>query len=270
MNILFTIDENFIEPLAVCLFSIQKQHSENLNFHIYTNAVNEAKLYLEKNKLILEGNNYHFNKINKMDFSNYPIDRHASEANYYRLVAIDKLSEKINKVLYLDVDTIIRKPLQKLYNLDLANNIVGAVQNDTKSKESYFNSGVLLIDLKKWDKLSITDRAIKFIQEHPDKIDYWDQDALNFVLKSQWLELPRVYNSFTHSVKDITSVVILHFVGSTKPWNIGHNDNCSKIYQVYKEQMLQLNVVEKLILRTVRMLKKRYYLIFHIYKLKQS
>ncbi len=98
----------------------------------------------------------------------------------------------------------------------------------------YFNSGLLLIDVKKWLNLDVTTKVLRFIEENPDKLRFHDQDALNAVLHDRWTlcilsGTPKVI--FCQKRKNIQLFMeknnkeetrrrpsIIHFTGHVKPW----------------------------------------------------
>lgn len=72
------------------------------------------------------------------------------------------LPENVNRILYLDCDTIVRHNLNKLWSTTLdeteviAAGIKPTVAQKTRNRLNlpqdryYYNSGVLLVDLAKW------------------------------------------------------------------------------------------------------------------------
>ena len=102
---------------------------------------------------------------------------------------------------------IICEPLKQLWEVDLQDSILGAVQdfvNDKtkeavglQSRDEYFNAGLLLINLKRWKELRIEEKCIQYINEHNGCIVHHDQGVLNGVLAKQWKRLPIENNLMT-------------------------------------------------------------------------
>jgi len=170
------------------------------------------------------------------------------------------VSKKIKKAIYLDCDIIVKKDIKSLYDIDLENYIIGAVTEDliynnkiyklryydaNRQKEFddlkkitnnrqhvYFNSGVMLIDMEKWRKEKITEKAIKMASIIKNYLV--DQTVLNAALSGKTKVLDSKYNEFTnkfelyskHVDMDILKyirdnypkTVIIHYAGK-KPWN---------------------------------------------------
>jgi lipopolysaccharide biosynthesis glycosyltransferase len=102
-------------------------------------------------------------------------------------------------------------------------------------KYLYFNSGVLLVDRRKWCACGATERVFGYIREHIDLCRYHDQDGLNAVLYKERYPLPPVWNQQiglyfikqdvvlkTYGKEAETALrdpVIVHFNGIEKPWH---------------------------------------------------
>jgi lipopolysaccharide biosynthesis glycosyltransferase len=102
----------------------------------------------------------------------------------------------------------------------------------------YFNSGVLLINLSFWRKNNVAERAISFVRNNPDKVQYWDQDALNAILINQWVELPTCWNwqywwrtSYPETEQE---PAIVHFITSDKPWHWSNSHIFKQEYHQYR------------------------------------
>lgn len=108
----------------------------------------------------------------------------------------------IERLLYIDCDTIICNSLEQLFNYDIHEKMLGMVLdayadliNVSKPMETaYYNAGVILINCKKWREEKWENRIVKFINEK--KVDYShpDQDIYNIVCKDEIFRLPIKYN----------------------------------------------------------------------------
>ena len=107
--------------------------------------------------------------------------------------------------MYLDCDTVVAQSLKHLWNVRLGDRIAGAVMEPTIYKEvkesiglgpedGYFNSGVLLVNLKKWREENIQEKLLEFWKEKGGKLFASDQDVINGTLKRRILPLPPRYN----------------------------------------------------------------------------
>lgn len=125
---------------------------------------------------------------------------------FYRL-CIGELLAGEDRAIYLDADTIVNLDIRKLWECGIPENGLAAVpdlfvqkvgdkmiREGVVSREEYFNSGVLLMDIPKVRRVrNIMDKVLNFVlRYHPD---YPDQDALNYLFPHSAI-LPNEYNAF--------------------------------------------------------------------------
>ena len=127
------------------------------------------------------------------------------------------ISEMLNidKVIFLDSDTVTSTCISKLYNIDLEGNTIGAVQHQISPimndwiagynlrfapftdipSAPFFNCGVMVIDCKKWLERNITDKCLEVFKtyEHTRHIKR-DEPAFNVALFNDWLQLDERWN----------------------------------------------------------------------------
>ncbi len=258
--IVFAVDAKFEGSMAVALESLALNASQHTFYQVTViTEKNTELLRLIKKDLETRHSNLKINiccislhnDISKRFWTNSGISR----AAYFRLFIEDVLSD-IGKCIYLDSDVIILSDLSKLFQVDLNDNIIGAVKNAGMEKEYkinkkykeyidnvlcipvhnfYFNSGVLLIDLNKWKEFGVKEKAIKELLQ----IEYLfahDQDLLNKVLVNRSYQLDCSWNyQWTWMVsedKDINldDANIIHYVTGIKPWTYDTSDISPKEY----------------------------------------
>jgi lipopolysaccharide biosynthesis glycosyltransferase len=156
-------------------------------------------------------------------------------AAYYRLLLPNLLLD--DRAIYLDGDTIINGSLDALWNMDFGNSLIAAVEDISVSKSlkfklfgkdiSYFNSGVLSLDLKTFRENRLTERMLDFAQQHKEKITYHDQCVLNYFLQDKWIKLPAKYNLMASHLlnpekysTEMSAPVVVHYNSYYgKPWD---------------------------------------------------
>src|SRR4051794_9072333 len=127
-------------------------------------------------------------------------------AMWYRLLLPELLSD-VDRVLYLDVDTLALDGLAPLWRTDLAGHWVAAVTNvfepwsagrpaalGLPGPAAYFNSGVLLFNLAEMRRDDRGEALRTFAREHANELLWPDQDALNVVLGERRLALHPRWN----------------------------------------------------------------------------
>ena len=204
-------------------------------------------------------------KVTQYNFKDVPALEHSEQlytigfikSSILRLVAMDYLKSKetSGRFLYVDADTMFSKPIDHMWDIDMGDNWLGAVEEFFEKfgheygiyeKEDdcyhyrmqinpkYFNSGVLLFDLDKMPEgLYSTFKNID--NKH---IIFKDQDVLNMISK-EYHQLDTSYNAFYnfhfHNVIGIDTAIneyirldsahIVHFIGWEKPHHKGQPIN---------------------------------------------
>jgi lipopolysaccharide biosynthesis glycosyltransferase len=283
MNICFCIDKKYTMPLVVCLVSLFK-NNPNTCFNIYIINNGLDKFAADSIMTMSTKHNSHVNfiDINTDITKKFPVNHHISQAAYYRLLMDNFIPKTVDKILYLDVDIIINGSVSDLYATNIDEYVLGAVENPNFTRHSvlgmdsdakYFNSGVLLINLKKWRDDAICQKTIDYINDNKEKLLCHDQCAINAVLNGKWFALSPTYN-FQTSYLDknpihgyCTSVlnnakqnpVIIHYTGSSKPWSFGNKHPYKNlflsylrqsVYKDYKYQDINLkNIIKRILPR---------------------
>jgi lipopolysaccharide biosynthesis glycosyltransferase len=165
-------------------------------------------------------------------------------AIYMRFLVPDLVGPGVERVLYLDADTIVRVDLADLWNVDLGRACVGAVTDfgamahqrerlDLGQGGAFFNNGVLLFDVPKWRLSNTTERLLAFLARRGPELLMPDQDAFNLVVAKEICRLPPKWNvqrpifldghrELEMSPGEQKSLMrrpgILHFSHDPKPW----------------------------------------------------
>ncbi|ELP3325892.1 glycosyltransferase family 8 protein [Vibrio alginolyticus] len=233
INICFCSDSNYLKPLELAIFSIVKNCKDKVSFHIIkTDSFSELNILELSSKYDFEVIFY------ELDIQLPPKGRF-SKAMYGRLYLDVILPSSIERVIYLDCDLVVNKSISLLWNIDISDFPIGAVPEDSSiikrslmkryTLNEYFNSGVLLINLKKVRSELSFQKVLSLLNDSKYRFEYPDQDALNVIFKNNWYMLPNIYN-YTGLNFSPESVVI-HYALS-KPWDNDLNMN-SYFYNEY-------------------------------------
>ena len=233
IHIFYAIDDNYKNYLLLAMKSVLKSsnRSDNVYFHILATRIS-SKIIFEKKVQILKQIKFckiEIIYINDNFINDFPVKLHITTAAYLRYF-IPILKPDLTKCLYLDVDTIVLKSLSKFYNINLKNKYAAVVKdklslNDKKIRlnqfniKNYFNSGIMLLNLKKIRKDCLFERFLRETKYSK----FMDQDVLNYVFNDNVIYLGDIYNYMIKN-KDVqeinnNNITILHFAGTIKPWN---------------------------------------------------
>lgn len=259
-SIAFGADENYASHLAAAITSLLFNNRE-IEFTIYliTSGVSNASLVKLRNCASKYKAEVREVVISEDMFNSLITCHHFTKAMYYRLLIPDLVQEE--RVLYLDADTIVTSSIYDLLKTNIDDVYVAAVLNpgfdrhkdlNMRSESSYFNSGVMLINCMRWREDNISKRVIDFIDKNVHKVKYPDQCGLNAIIDGSWKRIPLKYNqqavifenkfglkSTDFSTAEISEAkanpVIVHYTGSTKPWQMGSKHPYKKDYWKYRK-----------------------------------
>lgn len=240
MEVLCGCDSSYFPHAATMLCSLL-EHNRDCRIHLFCSSVASGEIAKLRSLVARYGSELVCYEMVPEDFHELRVDKwksHSSIANYFRVLAPRILPTNIKKILYLDCDIVVRRSLQDLWKVDLCDHALAAVECSFWDLTSdffvplppgakYFNSGVLLINLDYWRKNDVCERTLGFVRNHPEKVNLYDQDALNAVLVNRWITLPATWNEQARSTigrpalrdENIADPAIVHFVSADKPWH---------------------------------------------------
>jgi len=209
MNVIYAADENYAGIMMVSILSLCR-HNRNLNIIVFDYGISDH-MKLEIRKLIDKiGEKIGFIKGEELRGKfNLPlkVDR-GSLAQFSRLFIQKYVPENWERVLYLDCDTLIVSNLDELYGVNLEYKTVAGVLDafgklhkkalGLKPGDPYINSGMLLINLKRWKKCKVEDRFTDFIINKRGRVLQGDQGIINAVLSKEICILPPRWNLITY------------------------------------------------------------------------
>ncbi len=259
MNVFYTTDDKFVPQVAASMCSVFENNRDAADVHIYIASSGITGENKEKLGQFAQryGRSLSIIEIGDVrDHLDFDIDTLGwSNIVVARLILDKLLPAEVKCVLYLDGDTIVRTSLSALWQADMGKSVVGACIEPTVTRSRreslgmgsnpYFNSGVLLIDLKKWREEETGKRILAFYKERGGKLFAPDQDAINGALSGEICALPPQYNYcntfdfypyrtlqklaapaayITQRQYDDAKAnpAVVHYLGEERPWRAGN------------------------------------------------
>ena len=264
INLLATLDRNYLTQLKVMLTSLYMNTPEDsFSFFILHSNLSDEDLDEISRWCVKRGWSFFSIAVDDTLFRDAPVSSQSPREMYYRLLAPYLLPHTIERIIYLDPDTLVINPIRKLWEMDLGDCIFAAAAHTgvteiangvnrirLKTESDYYNSGVLLFDLESGRKDIIPEDIFAFVRKHEKELLLPDQDLLNMMYWKQILPLDdsiwnydaRNYSSYfirsaglcsTDWVMKNTSV--LHFCGKAKPWKPGYIYRFGILYKHYMQ-----------------------------------
>jgi len=248
MNLLFAINHKFIPLLLSCLHSVSLRGGE-----IHYDAYILHSDLLPEDEAYIEGSaapciTFHFIPVPEHLFDGFPESRRYPVQIYYRLAAPLLLPEHLDRILYLDVDTVVINPLRELYQVDFGENYFAACTHTraflekfnqfrlrTEKDVPYINTGVMMMNLPQLRRHFSLSAVRDFGLKHQHLLLLPDQD----ILTALYGDKVTVVSSLKYNLSDRVltwhtvnskkekidldwvrdNSVVIHYFGKNKPWN---------------------------------------------------
>ncbi len=271
MNILYASNDGFVRHLGTSMCSLFDKNREADEITVYVLSLGLSKENIEKLQEIADRFQRHLVIIEMGDLRekfDFDVDTGGYDISIMgRLFMGEMLPESVERVLYLDCDTVIVRPIAKLWKTNLGDAVMGAVMEPTiyevvkesiglEKEDGYYNSGVLLVDLKRWREEHVQEQLLAFLKEKGGALFASDQDLLNGALKGRIHTLMPVCNFFPNyryfSYKTLLDhapsyaavakeefkkakkhPVLIHYMGDERPWIRGNMNHYRRAYEKY-------------------------------------
>ena len=281
MNIVITVDDNYIRPALIMLESLFEQNrTAHSAIHIYllhSNVCDDnlKRLAAHVGRL---GGEFTDLRVPAELFEGATVTKYFTKEMYYRLL-IPQMLPKEERALYLDPDIIIFRSIEDFYNSDFEGSMMIAVPDylgdcyyperkknlGLDGSYRYINSGVLLLNIPQMNESFRLDDMFRFMGECGLMLEFPDQDLINVYFKDNIKYAPREYNFTTEYIstgdflKYIFSsgyrrsererVVIAHYMGKCKPWKPSYYYKFYSKYRSYLNQYLTPKEKRELLFR---------------------
>lgn len=269
MNLLLTLDENYLLPCKVMLdsFFASNPQEKDVTVYLLHSAIPDGKLAELDTFCAAFGAKLIPIAVEPTLFENAPTSKRYPKEMYYRLLSPLILPRQVERVLYLDPDMLIINPLRPLWEQNLGGKLFAAAshtgltemaneinQRRLDTEHEYFNSGVMLIDLKAARSLVTAEDVFRCVSEHEKELILPDQDVFNMLYGKQTLPVEDVLwnydvrnyakylirSSGSHDLNWVMdNTAVLHFCGKNKPWHTDYKNPFGMLYLHYQNLTLR-------------------------------
>lgn len=246
MNLLFCINPKFRPLLCQCLRSIVKNGGEErYDAYILHSDLTDADM--DAVRAVSDRVSCCFLSVDAGNFDGFPESSRYPRQIYYRLAAPLLLPEELDRILYLDVDTLVINPLKELYTMDFQGNYYIACThirealtklNDRRLNvpdgSPYVNTGVMVLNLPALRENLTMDEIRRTALQKIDSFWLPDQDLLTvlhgdkiLLADTQKYNLSdRILNIYNANPKNPShnldwvreNTVVIHYCGKNRPW----------------------------------------------------
>ena len=261
MNLMFTLDSNYINPLKVCINSVIRfPCDDGWDIYLLVREKSEPFIALKEELEQNDGVRINLLKVNEEIFSSFPETAKYSRVVYYRIFAASILPDSLDRVLYLDPDTVAIKPIDGLYNIDFEGQYFAAcshtkeilteinrVRLGIKTDAPYINTGVMIMNLQLLREEQTVKEVLEYVKKRGKHFILPDQDIISAVYGervklldtmiynlSDRLIMMNNLNPIMNGIIDmdwvIENTVIIHYYGDNKPWKNGYKGILNTFY----------------------------------------
>lgn len=263
LHIACSADENYV-PHSAAMIHSALAHSDRLVVHYLHGAGFSSDDAARLGRMFERpGQRIVFHEIADDRIDGLRIEQDFGPTMWYRILLPELLLD-VERVLYLDVDTLVLDRLDPLWELELGSSLLAAVRNvfmpyhrqraaDLGMEASgYFNSGVLLMNLEQMRNDRFTDIVYALARRRARELDWPDQDALNLAARHRWMALQPRWNVMNSVVmhpelaadalgaaevdEALAAPAIRHFEGPefNKPWHAQHGRRGRRLYRAHR------------------------------------
>ena len=257
MNILMAFESEYRKPAMVTMYSLLCNNDRDITFYIiYSRLTKEERLLLTELAESTGHGSCVFLPVPEEAYRDLPTFFWISAETYYRLMAQKLLPESVDRILWLDADIVVCGDITEFYDQDFEGNLLVACsvweegvvraqlnQLTLPPDARYFNAGVLLYNMTAQRKQLDPEVYTEYLKVFGNRLVYADQDVLNAVFYRCVKFADQLqYNCFTNALDQyppakrrtlLKQCRILHYNGSSKPWNKEYCFLGSHIFRKY-------------------------------------
>ena len=264
VHVALATDAAYLPWCATAVLSCLRANDGDVTVHLLVAAdVLPADVDRFRAMVQADGGALHVIAVEGLDLGPLPaaVAAHGGAVSCARLLLPEVLAD-LDRVVYLDADTLVLQPLDELWRTPLEGRALGAVRNVVEpamvarltalgvpDPSRYLNSGVLVMDLERMRRNRSAAALLRCVHERGGELLWVDQDALNLVLGDDWHELHPRWNAqnslwdWSDWAADVLGAdraeqargdpAVLHFEGPwlCKPWHYLCRHPCTATYR---------------------------------------
>ena len=245
-------DRNYLAPFYALITSVFVANpATSVSIHAIATGISPADMvqieaYVRKHRATII-----FYEIDEQLINRFVLGSNWTAAVYYRLFFPFLVPATVERLLYIDTDTLVVGDLRQFEQIELGTHPVAAVYDiwvktqpliGITEEGEYFNSGVLYMNVKEWRRQRISEQAFDYLLQYPERIKFVDQCALNAVLRANWKKVDSRFNTLYSYIPEalprrdfasfLADKVVLHFT-LERPWTMLCQNRFRYLYERY-------------------------------------
>lgn len=209
MKIMYTCDNNYVWLMGISTISLFENNKSIEDLKVYLLGESISPENKEELKKIGQkyGRDVEIIDVPRLNIPTSLVSVRWPLSAFTRLFSGEILPLDVDRILYLDCDTIITGDISELeivrFNGNIAMGVKDCISGTYKKNvgldknSPYINAGVILFDINALRKININEKIDNYMCKYEKLINYADQDILNGVFKGKIGELNPKYNVMT-------------------------------------------------------------------------
>ncbi|RYL93786.1 glycosyltransferase family 8 protein [Sporolactobacillus sp. THM7-4] len=270
MNILVALNANYVYPLKVMLESLFENNSgESFSIYMMYSKMPAEDLADLDSFILNKGHKFVPLYVEPSIFKEATVVKHFTAEMYYRLIAYHYLPDDLDRILYLDPDIIVLNPVSGFYHKSFNGAWFMASEHQFTTKivspfnkmrlktpkaKGYFNTGVLLMNVRALRKDDSIRKIFAFIKEHRHQLLLPDQDVFNALYWDKIIPVSGAFYNYdarfyglqklsltSSKLGDMDWIkkhtVFVHYCGKQKPWQEAYKGDLGIFFRQYAEHV---------------------------------
>ena len=271
MHILYASNENYLCHAAASMISVLENNRNCEALQLYLISMGTAPESIQKLEAMVRAYGRQLQVIylnDLMERFSFSVNTRGFDASTLARLFVGSLVPKeVERLIYLDCDTIVLDSLEELWNTPMDGCLIGMAAEPTMSPkrkrylgipatEAYHNAGILLFDLAAWRRQGGEAAVIAYYEKMGGALIAPDQDALNGAFAGPIKALSPRYNYGTINIyypwrmlKRLSGEApyvtqaeydeakahpaIIHYLGEERPWREGTTHPYTWAYEKY-------------------------------------
>lgn len=242
MHVAFCVNDGYAQYIMVTIKGLLENNSNPIVIHVLSDYISERNLVRLKDLV----SSYPFAELKVVivdDSKLHGLKDTWTIYTWYRVLLPEILDEDVHRVLYLDADVLVAGNIEHLFCFDMTNKaIAGTIDFQSKDpstykrcgyeqEKEYVCAGIMLMNLDYWREHDIANKVIRWGRENNDRIQFPDQDSINYICRDNKILLPLKYDIvdgffhddyyYQHYPRELRECVefpvIIHYAGQA-PW----------------------------------------------------
>ena len=209
MKVMYACDNHYVWLMGISAISLLENNKglEALEIYLLGERISEENKSVLANIAERYGRRVEVIDVPALSIPPSLVSSRWPLAAFVRLFSSVVLPEDVDRILYLDCDTIVCGDLSELESVPFHGHMALGVKDcisgvykrnaGLDANSAYLNAGVILFDMKALRRESLCAGIERYMKKHEQTIYYADQDVLNGLFGGRLGELPPKYNVMT-------------------------------------------------------------------------